>query len=72
MADTVNKEDKKQDGTSGDAPELWGALKGSVQVAPGVDLTAPTGEVWDACEGEDGRDTPGQPLPGGRGAEGNH
>ena len=27
-------------------PELWGALKGSVQVAPGADLTAPLDEGW--------------------------
>jgi hypothetical protein len=27
---------------------LWGALKGKVHVAPGTDLTAPTGESWDA------------------------
>ena len=25
---------------------LWGALRGSVTVPPGVDLTAPTGEAW--------------------------
>ena len=29
-------------------PELWGAMRGSVTVAPGTDLTAPTGEIWDA------------------------
>ncbi|MGC9222905.1 MAG: type II toxin-antitoxin system Phd/YefM family antitoxin [Terracidiphilus sp.] len=28
--------------------ELWGALRGTVTVAPGVDLTESTGEVWDA------------------------
>ena len=31
-----------------DLPALWGAMRGSVTVAPGTDLTAPTGEVWDA------------------------
>ena len=34
-----------------DAPEtfdLWGAMRGTVTVAPGVDLTESTGEVWDA------------------------
>ncbi len=31
-----------------DMPELWGAMRGSVTVAPGTDLTAPTGEIWDA------------------------
>ncbi|HEX9647814.1 MAG TPA: type II toxin-antitoxin system Phd/YefM family antitoxin [Alphaproteobacteria bacterium] len=28
--------------------ELWGAMRGSVRMAPGTDLTQPTGEVWDA------------------------
>jgi antitoxin (DNA-binding transcriptional repressor) of toxin-antitoxin stability system len=28
--------------------ELWGAMRGTVKVAPGVDLTEPTGETWDA------------------------
>jgi antitoxin (DNA-binding transcriptional repressor) of toxin-antitoxin stability system len=28
--------------------ELWGALRGTVKVAPGTDLTLGTGEVWDA------------------------
>ena len=28
--------------------ELWGAMKGSVKVARGVDLTEPTGEIWEA------------------------
>ena len=27
---------------------LWGAMKGTVTVLPGTDLTAPSGEVWDA------------------------
>jgi antitoxin (DNA-binding transcriptional repressor) of toxin-antitoxin stability system len=27
---------------------LWGAMKGMLTVAPGVDITEPTGEVWDA------------------------
>lgn len=30
-------------------PELWGAMRGSVTVAPGTDLTAPAGEIWDAA-----------------------
>jgi prevent-host-death family protein len=29
-------------------PELWGALRGSVTVPPGTDLTHPTGEDWQA------------------------
>ena len=28
--------------------ELWGAMKGTVKVAPGVDLTQPVGEEWEA------------------------
>ena len=28
--------------------ELWGAMRDSVKVAPGTDLTQPTGEVWEA------------------------
>ena len=30
---------------------LFGALKGTVQIAPGTDLTEPTGERWNADEG---------------------
>jgi antitoxin (DNA-binding transcriptional repressor) of toxin-antitoxin stability system len=33
---------------SEDSFDLWGAMRGTVTVAPGVDLTEPTGEVWDA------------------------
>jgi prevent-host-death family protein len=29
-------------------PELWGALRGTVTVTPGTDLTEGTGEVWEA------------------------
>ena len=28
--------------------DLWGAMRGTVTVAPGVDLTEPTGELWEA------------------------
>jgi len=28
--------------------ELWGALRGTVNVLPGTDLTEGTGEVWEA------------------------
>lgn len=31
-----------------DEQDLWGAMRGTVTVAPGVDLTDPAGEVWDA------------------------
>jgi antitoxin (DNA-binding transcriptional repressor) of toxin-antitoxin stability system len=31
-----------------DSFDLWGAMRGTVTVAPGVDLTEPTGEIWDA------------------------
>lgn len=33
---------------AGDESDLWGAMRGTVTVAPGVDLTKSTGEVWDA------------------------
>lgn len=38
-------------------PSLWGALRGTVMVAPGVDLTDPTGDHWSVTEdgGGDGR-----------------
>ena len=36
------------DASSGPSPELWGALKGSVRFASGVDLTAPLDEAWSA------------------------
>jgi antitoxin (DNA-binding transcriptional repressor) of toxin-antitoxin stability system len=28
--------------------DLWGAMRGTVSVPSGVDLTDPSGEVWDA------------------------
>jgi len=28
--------------------DLWGAMRGSVRIAAEVDVTAPTGEIWDA------------------------
>jgi antitoxin (DNA-binding transcriptional repressor) of toxin-antitoxin stability system len=31
-----------------DRVDLWGAMRGTVIVAPGVDLTEPTGELWEA------------------------
>ena len=31
-----------------DRVDLWGAMRGTVTVAPGVDLTDPSGEIWDA------------------------
>ena len=31
-----------------DCIDLWGAMRGTVTVAPGVDLTEPSGEVWEA------------------------
>ena len=27
---------------------LWGAMRGMMTIAPGVDITEPTGEVWEA------------------------
>ena len=35
-------------GVSAGPASLWGALRGSVSVTPGCDLTAPTGETWSA------------------------
>ena len=35
-------------GKPGLVERLQAALGGTVKVAPGVDLTAPTGEIWDA------------------------
>ena len=32
----------------GQPVELWGSLQGTVQIASGTDLTAPTGEAWGA------------------------
>ena len=31
-----------------EAPELWGAMRGTVATTSDVDLTLPTEEVWDA------------------------
>jgi prevent-host-death family protein len=28
--------------------QLWGAMRGTVIIPPGTDITAPTGEVWEA------------------------
>jgi hypothetical protein len=28
---------------------LWGALRGTVHIPPGTDLTAPTGALWEAA-----------------------
>ena len=28
--------------------DLHGAMRGTVQIAPGLDLTEPTGETWEA------------------------
>jgi prevent-host-death family protein len=33
---------------AGGMSELWGALRGTVKIAPGTDLTQGTGEVWEA------------------------
>lgn len=35
-------------GDASEAFDLWGAMRGTVSVAPGVDLTESTGEVWEA------------------------
>jgi antitoxin (DNA-binding transcriptional repressor) of toxin-antitoxin stability system len=33
---------------AGEPFDLWGAMRGTVTVAPGVDLTESTGEIWEA------------------------
>ena len=35
-------------------PSLRGALKGTVFIPPGVDITGPTGEIWDAERDKEG------------------
>ena len=35
-------------GDASEAFDLWGAMRGTVTVAPGVDLTESTGEIWEA------------------------
>jgi plasmid stability protein len=32
-----------------ETPDLWGALRGTVQLSQDADLAAPVGEVWDAA-----------------------
>lgn len=46
---TVGRNDKtsKDEGAS-PYSRIFGALKGTVTIAPGVDLTLPTGEKWNA------------------------
>lgn len=36
------------DENSDEDSDLWGAMRGTVTIAPGVDLTESTGEIWDA------------------------
>jgi prevent-host-death family protein len=31
-----------------ETPELWGAMRGTVKVAPGTNLTKGMGEIWEA------------------------
>ncbi|MGA2673396.1 MAG: hypothetical protein ABSE99_09210 [Terracidiphilus sp.] len=33
---------------SSEPSDLWGAMRGTVTVTPGVDLTESTGEIWEA------------------------
>lgn len=33
---------------AGEPFDLWGAMRGTVTVAPGVDLTEGAGEIWEA------------------------
>lgn len=43
IAAVVPISDEAEDGF-----DLWGAMRGTVTIAPGVDLTDPAGETWDA------------------------
>lgn len=36
------------DEVAGESFDLWGAMRGTVTIPPGIDLTDSTGEVWDA------------------------
>ena len=42
-----NNKTNKDEGAS-PYSRIFGALKGTVTIAPGVDLTLPTGEKWNA------------------------
>lgn len=46
IAAIVPIEDQEEDLNTLD--DLWGAMRGTVSVSPGVDLTEPTGEIWEA------------------------
>lgn len=46
VAAIVPIEDAEEDLNTLD--DLWGAMRGTVTIASGVDLTEPTGEIWEA------------------------
>jgi antitoxin (DNA-binding transcriptional repressor) of toxin-antitoxin stability system len=39
-----------EDANLGDLDDLWGAMEGTVTIAPGVDLTEPIDVVWKAAQ----------------------
>jgi antitoxin (DNA-binding transcriptional repressor) of toxin-antitoxin stability system len=39
-----------EDDNLGDLDDLWGAMEGTVTIAPGVDLTEPIDVVWKAAQ----------------------
>src|SRR5258708_32870058 len=43
--------------------ELWGAMRGSVRLAPGVDLTVGTVQPWKAAPGRHSGPRPWPPRP---------
>jgi hypothetical protein len=50
---------KIEETAQGKGDELFGAMRGTVKVPAGVDLTEPTGEVWEAdCGESSGLQTP--------------
>ncbi len=44
-----NGADASQEADAGYFPTIFGALKGTVTIAPGADLTSPADEEWDAA-----------------------
>ena len=51
--------------TSAPGVELWGALRELMEPVAGVDLTMPTGEVWES-QREGPVDTAGEPSDSGQ------
>lgn len=45
-----------KDGSASPFSRIFGILKGTVTITPGVDLTKPTGEKWNAEQYDDAPD----------------